>query len=263
MLKISLITVCFNSARHIRECIESVLEQEGALIEHIIIDGGSTDGTLEILDQYADRLSLVVSEPDEGIYNAMNKGLSFASGDIIGILNSDDVLMPGALIAVSKIFYSSNIDFSYGSALLIDEQGRTYGITSPLTWDSLFRRRYLEMPFPHQSVFVRRSTYERLGYFDERFSLSADYDFVLRLLSSKSIGAEVKIPLAKFRLGGVSGGFGTLMDTQRVLKKHSVTMLYRKHILLRSVASKLAARFLPKTVRDIVKRFRQSKNVYY
>lgn len=263
MLKISIITVCFNSARHIQECIESVLLQKGMLIEHIVIDGGSTDGTLEILDQYSDVLSMVVSEPDGGIYNAMNKGLCLASGDVIGILNSDDMLAPEALIAISRIFESSSIDFTYGPALLIDGHGRTYGVTSPLTWDALIRRRYLEMPFPHQSVFVRRSSYERLGYFDERFSLSADFDFVLRLLQSQSVGEELKIPIAKFRSGGVSGGLGTLMDTQKVLKKHSVSLCYRRYILLRSLASILAARFLPATVRNFIKRFRQSKNVYY
>ena len=263
MLTISIITVCFNSAKHIEECIESVASQRGPLIEHIIIDGGSTDGTLEILNQFVDCLSILVSEPDKGIYNAMNKGLALASGDVIGILNSDDILVPGALISVAKAFDSPDIDFSYGSALLIDELGTTYGVTRPLPWDSLLKRGYLEMPFPHQSVFVRRETYQRLGGFDEKFPLSADYDFALRLLLSESMGQEVEKPIAKFRSGGVSGGWRTLMDTQRVLEKHSVGFLYRGYILLRSTASILAMKLLPKTLINTIKRYRKSKNTYF
>ena len=122
VMKVSIITVCYNSAKTIKRTIKSVAEQDYEEIEYIIIDGGSTDGTLDIIDRYKDKISVLVSEPDEGIYDAMNKGIARATGDIIGFMNSDDWYADGAIVAIAEAFKKTEAEIVYGKTI-ISENG--------------------------------------------------------------------------------------------------------------------------------------------
>jgi len=203
-MKVSIITVCFNSDSTIEHTLQSVFSQDYSNIELIVIDGASTDGTLEIIDKYRDQIGSFVSEQDNGIYNALNKGIKLASGDIIGLLNSDDFYANEKVISsVVDSFRSSGIDAVYGD---LDYVGRIDTSRIIRKWRSieymkgLFLRGW--MP-PHPTFFVKRDVYERLGVFNESLSLSADYELMLRFIHKH--GIELKyIPkvLVKMRVGG-------------------------------------------------------------
>ena len=146
----------------------------------IVIDGNSTDSMISILKSNSDTITRWISEPDSGIYFAMNKGISMSNGDIIGILNSDDILYPSCEFCC----FSSqpNGGYTCGPIDLIDRSGGIYGKSTPLSYRRQISRRFLEMPCPHQSVFVTKDIYLTYGTFDTNFPLSADYDLILRFM---------------------------------------------------------------------------------
>lgn len=203
MLKVSIVTVVYNDQKFIENAIESVFSQTFPNIEYIVIDGGSTDGTLDKIKKYSDRISKIVSEKDKGIYDAMNKGITLASGDIVGILNSDDIYAyDGVIDDVVKAFQDSNSDCSYGDLAYVDQNiTKTVRLWKSCPYkENLFSKGW--MP-PHPTFFVRRSFYEKLGGFDLRFSLAADFELLFRFLHKGGLRAEY-IPrvLIKMRLGG-------------------------------------------------------------
>ena len=243
-IKISIITVCFNSAGTIEDTIKSVAEQTHVDIEHIIVDGCSTDGTMEIVNRHREHLSKVVSEPDHGIYDAMNKGLALASGDVIGFLNSDDLFANTAALAlVAKAFEDPTIDACYADLVYVAEHDLSKVVRY---WKS---KNYREGQFSvgwmpaHPTFYVRRSVYERLGGFDLQFSLQADFELTMRFLEVHRI-KSLYIPrvLVKMRLGGATNKSlhnvlqGNL-EAYRACKKHglAVTPLF----MLRKVLSRL------------------------
>ena len=181
-MKVSIITVCLNSEKTIENTIQSVLFQSYKNIEYIVIDGNSTDNTKSILDKYADFISTVVSEPDKGLYDAMNKGLKLATGDVIGILNSDDLYKD--LFVVEKVIkqFDEQADAVYGDIVYVDKNDITRIVRY---WRSGLFKRY-KMKFgwmpPHPAFFVRRTIYERYGEFNTAFKNSADYELMLRLI---------------------------------------------------------------------------------
>ncbi len=206
MRTISIITVCFNSAETIRETIESVLSQDYQNIEYIIVDGLSTDGTQEIVKSYGNRIAKFISEKDKGLYDAMNKGIDMASGDIIGILNSDDLYVnPGILSKVVQIFDAKNVEAVYGDLVYF----RTGSPEKPVRYYaggefSLKRVSYGLMP-PHPTFFIVKSCYQRFGKFDTHYTLSADFDLILRLLGVHQVAfAYLPEVLVKMRMGGKS-----------------------------------------------------------
>lgn len=186
-LKISVVTPSLNQGEFIERTIRSVLEQRGDFdLEYLVCDGGSTDGTLEILERYADRVRFVV-EPDTGQANAVNKGLRAVSGDVLGWLNSDDLLLPGALARVADAFRaSSELLWLHGRCEIVDEEDR------PIRrWLSAYKdyrcRRYsreallVENFVSQMTVFWRRAAQERVGVLDEALRYTFDYDLWLRL----------------------------------------------------------------------------------
>ena len=181
-MKVSIITVCLNSEKTIENTIQSVLFQSYKNIEYIVIDGNSTDNTKSILGKYADFISTVVSEPDKGLYDAMNKGLKLATGDVIGILNSDDLYKD--LFVVEKVMkqFDEQVDSVYGDIVYVDKNDITRIVRY---WHSGLFKRY-KMKFgwmpPHPAFFVRRKIYERYGEFNTNFKNSADYELMLRLI---------------------------------------------------------------------------------
>ena len=174
---VSVVTVVKNGAAHLTQCIESVLTQSWPGIEYIIIDGGSTDATLDIIRTYDDRLAFWVSEPDQGIFDAMNKGIGLATGELIGLLNADDWYEPGAVEAAATALLERGLrGVYYGDKYLVQvDMGRVYEMPASLEF-------WRGMNVCHQAMFVHREVYERLGGYDLRYRLAADFDFLVRAL---------------------------------------------------------------------------------
>ena len=205
-MKVSIITISYNSAETIQDTIESVLAQDYADIEYIIVDGASSDGTMEIIKKYQDRIAKVICESDSGIYDAMNKGLKLATGELIGILNSDDVYKDSKVISdVVSTVQDSNSDALYADLVYSDRNDLT---RVKRYWRSgQFRKNSFKwgwMP-PHPTFFVKRSVYERYGYFNTSLKTSADYEIMLRFLFKEGISVSyLDRVITIMRMGGQS-----------------------------------------------------------
>lgn len=205
-MMISIITVCFNSAKTIEETIQSVLNQNYNNIEYIIIDGGSTDGTLSIIERYRDKIAKVVSEPDDGIYDAMNKGISLSQGDIIGLLNADDLYAhAGVLSTVAKAFEEHAVQACYGDLLYFSSDAPDKTVRYWRAGEFMSGQFAKGWNPPHPTFFVRRENYARLGMFDTSYRMGNDIELMMRFLEKHKIQSTY-IPelLVKMRLGGVS-----------------------------------------------------------
>ena len=205
-IRVSIITVVYNGAENIEDSIRSVIGQTHDDIEYVIIDGGSTDGTLDIIKRYGRNIAKVISEPDNGIYNAMNKGLEVVSGDVIGILNSDDLYADRTVIEnVVGYISEKNVDSCYGDLIYVDRQNTNIPVRHWKSGEFLKQRfRSGWMP-PHPTFFARRDIYEKYGIFNETFPIAADYELMLRLLYKHGIStAYIPKVLVKMRTGGSS-----------------------------------------------------------
>lgn len=205
MSSISIVTVCLNAERHIASCLDSVAGQTVAA-EHIVVDGGSTDRTLAILQASGNSRVSVVSEPDDGMYDALNKGIARASGDIVGLLHADDYFAGDSVLArVQSSFADPAVASCYGDLEYVDNEPPNKVVRY---WRSggFSKKRFLWgwMP-PHPTFFVRREVYERLGGFRLDLGTAADYELMLRYLYKHEIGARY-IPevLTRMRVGGQS-----------------------------------------------------------
>lgn len=205
-LKISVITAVFNNRQTIAAAVDSVLSQACVEVELLVIDGGSTDGTLDVLQAYGDRLSVLVSEPDEGIFDALNKGILLSTGDVVGFLHSDDMFADErVLMRIAEAFVAPDVGAVYGDLLYVRRNAPDVVVRY---WRagkfSQTRLKWGWMP-PHPTFYVRRSVYQRLGVFDLRYRIAADYDTILRFLGKGKIRVDY-IPevLVRMRLGGTS-----------------------------------------------------------
>jgi glycosyltransferase involved in cell wall biosynthesis len=220
---ISIITVCYNAEKYIEQSIQSVLQQTYPHIEYIIVDGGSKDNTLSILRSYQDRISRLVSEKDEGLYDAMNKGLQLASGEYVLFLNADDQLY--APDVLEKVFNAcNNADVYYGEVAFMNETGNITGLRSQhtphkvperLSWKSLRNG----MTVSHQAFIIRRSL--ALPY-DLQYKVCADIDWMIRCLKNCTSSCNVHLIISKFRMGGSSKQRQQLAWKERylILQKH-------------------------------------------
>ena len=206
-MKISIITATYNCASVVEYCLASVAEQSHEDIEHIVIDGVSSDATLEVLQKHQFKITKIVSEPDDGIYDALNKGIACASGDVIGFLHSDDVFTSKDVLEnVASMFKADDsVSAVYGDLVYVHESTPNRVIR---TWrSSPFSPHLLKLGWmpPHPTLYVRREWYERIGGFDKRYFISADYFSVLQLFSQSNFSA-VYLPevMVKMRLGGAS-----------------------------------------------------------
>lgn len=199
----SIITITFNSREYLAETIESVLSQDFAEFEYIIVDGGSTDGTLEIIRRHAaaDPRIHWISEPDNGISDAFNKGIRMAQGEIVGILNSDDTYAAGALGVVAVAFAAEPAcDVVHGDMLRFQGTTPLFRL-KPAPVDE---RVWHDMPVNHPATFVRRAVYERVGLFDTRLKVAMDYELVLRQYRAGCRFSYLDRVLANMRYGGAS-----------------------------------------------------------
>ena len=205
MINTTIVTTVLNGHRTIRDCIESVRDQ-GITVEHILIDGGSTDGTLEIIEEYRPHLAKILTEKDKGIYDGMNKGLAFATGEIVGILNADDMYAHrDVLKKVISCFDNPTVESCYGDLIYVDAED-TARITR--MWRAghyNVRRFYWGWMPPHPTFFVRKKEYDKYGIFNLDLGSAADYELMLRFLVKYRI-SSVYIPdvLVKMRDGGRS-----------------------------------------------------------
>lgn len=216
-MKLSIITATYNAADTLRTCLECVKAQRVPSIEHILVDGCSIDSTMRIAEEYRANLAQIISEPDQGIYDAMNKGILLATGEVIGILNSDDFYPdPETLTRVAKVFTDSEVEACYGDLLYVKKSGEKKngdwsGRNNYKTvryWKAgnySVEKFYWGWMVPHPTFFVRRSVYERLGLFSLELGSAADYEIMVRFLVKNRI-KTVYIPevLVKMRTGGVS-----------------------------------------------------------
>ena len=205
-IKISIITVSFNSVITIRDTIESIISQDYNNIEYIIIDAGSKDGTLDIIKEYEEHISYFISEADNGIYDGMNKGIAAASGDIIGILNSDDFYPNSFVISnVASAFKKQGCDAVYGDLVYV----KFFDIDKIVRyWQSggysVYKIKNGWM-LPHPTFFVKKYLYEKYGYYDTDLKTAADYKMILKLLYKYNIKVfYIPMILVNMRMGGAS-----------------------------------------------------------
>lgn len=207
MIKISIITVVFNNETYIQDCIDSIKSQVFNNIEYIIIDGGSTDRTIEIIKNNLDSINLFISEPDNGLYDAMNKGIKFATGDVIGILNSDDLYFDESILSnIADCFIKNpNLDLIYGDLVYVKQNDVSKIVRY---WKSgKYHRNYFEygsVP-AHPTLFIAKRIYDEIDLFNLDYKLASDYEFMLKLFKKRSYNfLYLNKIFVKMRLGGVT-----------------------------------------------------------
>jgi glycosyltransferase len=221
-MKITIITCTYNSEKTIRDCIESVHKQSYPDIEHIIMDGASEDNTIDVVKSIPGRVSRIVSEPDDGLYHAMNKAINLANGEIIGILNSDDFYASPVIIErIINTFESTGCDSLYGNLdfLAADDPLKVirHWKSSPFTKGS-FKKGWHP---PHPTFFVRHEVYKKFGLFDTALSISADFELMLRFLEKHAISTHyIDETIVKMRYGGASTSSirGIILGNKNVLR---------------------------------------------
>ena len=237
--KISIITITYNSEKTLEETIKSIANQNYDNIEYLIVDGGSTDATLDIVKKYESAVTKYISEKDDGISDAFNKGIRMATGDIIGIINSDDMLYEGALKKLSDN-YSPEIDVFYGNALICDENGMEKHVLN--SCESLSDLTY-GFSIVHPATFVAKKAYEKYGLFDKNLRCCMDYDLLLRFYKAKATFKYIDENLAIYRMGG----------TNQKLRK--ITINESCYISIRHGGSKIKANAIKykKIIFDIIR----------
>ncbi|EIV8497161.1 glycosyltransferase family 2 protein [Vibrio vulnificus] len=204
-MKVSIITVCYNSESTIEDTIKSVAFQDYENIEYIIIDGGSTDNTNDIVKKYANNVDIYVSEKDDGLYDAMNKGVSLATGDIIGILNSDDFFISQS--SVSELisgFNHPNIDAVYSDLVYV--QAENTNKVTRLYSSKIFRESLIRfgLMLPHPTFYAKKSVYDECGFYKLNYRVAADFEFIARCVTNGKVFNRVPKVTVKMREGGIS-----------------------------------------------------------
>lgn len=256
-LKVTLITVSFNSIETIRDTIESVLSQTYKDIEYIIIDGGSTDGTLKIVSEYGNRISKVISESDSGIYDAMNKGIGLASGDIIGLLNSDDLYVSTTIIdEIVQVFNSSKSSCVFADLIVVNRQNISKTIRY---YDSSYfsppKFKYGWMP-AHPTFFTYRSVYERVGKYSLAYKIASDFEMLIRILYVEKFSyAYYPKIIVKMRYGGISSsGFRrSFLLNSEIVKACRANGIYTNFLML---SLKLPKKFF-EYIKGVLSRYSQ------
>ena len=237
-MKITVITVCYNSEATLQKAIDSVASQTWPSIEHIVIDGASRDATLSILASNESKIACLISEPDSGVYDAMNKGLQRATGDIIAFLNSDDVYSDfHVLETVANAMQAQGLDALYGDVEFFHASAPAKVVR---TYDSgRFRASRIAwgwMP-AHPALFVRRSIYERFGYFREDYRIAGDYEFVARIFKNDQIkSSHLASVLVRMQTGGLStaGLRATYLLNKEILRACRENGIYSNWLMVLS-----------------------------
>ena len=218
-LKISIITVSFNSVETIRDTIKSIISQDYENIEYILIDAGSTDGTLDIIKEYEGYINYFSSEEDDGIYDGMNKGISVASGEVVGILNSDDFYPNSYIVSnVARTFEKRNCDAVYGDLVYVKFYDTDKIVRYWQSGNYSVKKIKNGWMLPHPTFFVKREMYEKYGYYNTELKSAADYEMILKLLYKQNINVfYIPMNLVKMRMGGKSNA--SIMNRIRANKE--------------------------------------------
>ena len=225
-MRVSIITTCYNREKTIAQAIESVLSQDYPDIEYIVVDGGSTDNSFKIVRSYGSQICKAVSERDGGMYEAINKGIKMTTGDIVGLLHSDDFLIHNHIISeIVERFKQTSADIVYGDGLFVDAHQTDKVIRD---WRSGNYRRWKVrlgwLPL-HPTVYIKRSVMEQYGLYDERYQIAADSDFLVRYLYKANLKVEY---LGKYVVRMRMGGLSTDSQKRKAMWKEDVEM-FRKN----------------------------------
>jgi len=247
-MKVSIITATYNSAENIATALNSIASQTYLNIEWVVIDGGSNDNTLEIIKQNYSRDLKIISEKDHGIYDALNKGIKLASGDIIGFVHSDDFLASPEIISeIVQTFRDRTVDGVYGDLEYVSKTDITKRIRfwkSEQFFSKLLRKGWMPA---HPTLFLRSKVYQKHGHFNLKYRIAADYDFILRVFSDSSLSFKyMPEVLMKMRVGGASNRSlknikQKSMEDLRALKTNKITNPYS--VLLQKNLSKISQFF--------------------
>lgn len=243
-MKISIITVCFNSEKTIRDTIESVLSQDYPEIEYLIIDGLSEDRTMNIVSEYSNMISTIISEPDQGIYDAMNKGVQLSTGDIVGILNSDDVYAHSRVVSdLVRLLSDSKVDAVFGDLVIVDRDNitkivRIYSSNYFKKWKIRFG-----LMLPHPTFYVKRNIFDKFGCYKLNYRVAADFELITRFLHGGITFVRNPDVMVKMRQGGISssGIFGRIHQNFEIVRACRENGIYTNIFL---VAFKLPVKLL-------------------
>ena len=205
-MKVSIITSCYNRAATIRSAIESVLAQDYNDIEFIVVDGSSTDGSLDIIREYVDRISIIISEPDHGMYEAINKGIRVATGEIIGLLHSDDFFYDNGVIGrIVERMKRTHADFLYGDGLFVNPDDTNKVVRNWIGGGyRLWKVRHGWLPL-HPTCYIRRDVMTRLGLYNESYKIAADSDLLVRYMLTGGLTVTyLNEYVVRMRMGGLS-----------------------------------------------------------
>lgn len=203
-LKISIITVAYNSEATIRDTIESVISQSYSNIEYIIIDGKSKDKTLEIANEYRDKISVLISEQDKGIYDAMNKGIKLATGDVVGIINSDDIFFDVNSVKRIADAFAQGVDAVYGDLIYVSREDTAK--KSRVYSSKIFSKKTIRfgIMLAHPTFYVKKIFFEENGYYKTNYRVAADFELIARFITKGINAFYIPSYLVKMREGGVS-----------------------------------------------------------
>ena len=226
-MKITIITVCYNSESTIEKTFLSVKNQSYSNLEYIVVDGASSDGTVKIIEDYKDIISIYISEKDKGLYDAMNKGIALATGDIVGILNSDDIFSNEKVLENIAIFHEdNNIEASVGNITQFNNNGKIIRKYSAKNWEPM-KLKVGFMP-PHPAIFFKKSLFDKYGNYHLDFIIGADYELITRFFLKKKIKWLYSgITTTKMLTGGLSSsGYASYSLISKEIKKHSSEMIF-------------------------------------
>jgi glycosyltransferase involved in cell wall biosynthesis len=227
---VSIITICYNRSATISKAIESVLNQDHPNIEYIVIDGNSTDGTQDIIESYSDKISKYISEPDKGMYDAINKGLKLATGDVVGLMHSDDEFYDSTVVSkiVAKFENESETEGIYGNGIYVSNDAEEKLVRNRIggtyNFDNL-KSGWLPL---HPTVYFKKSLIEKYGVYDLNFKIASDTEFLLRYLFKYKIKLSyLDEYIVKMRMGGLSTSysraFEVLYEDYKIYKYHKLS----------------------------------------
>lgn len=256
-MRVSIVTVCFNSARTIDNTIRSVLDQTYDDIEFIIIDGNSQDETIDIIKRYANLVSMWISEPDKGLYDAMNKGITMATGELIGFLNSDDIFFSNTVVEEIVNFHRINkIEASVGNIIQHKHNGELVRFYSSNKWNpSKLSLGY--MP-PHPSIFMKRELFDKFGLYHLGFKIGADYELIVRFFLKNKVNWKFSgITTTSMLIGGLSSSG---ISSYRVITKEICKALTINNVIFSSFQIKI--RFLFKIMEYVKVKKKVEKKIF-
>ena len=242
---VSIITAVYNGEMFLEDTIQSVINQTYDNVEYIIIDGGSNDRTLDIITKYEQYIDYWISEEDKSMYDAMNKGIFLALGDIVGIVNADDYLYRGSLEKI-QLGFSDDVMFVYANLDIVGKENEFLSKSYSLGIDNIRFKLFRHMPFLHPTLFVKMQVFKEIGLYDVDYRLSADHDFTLRLVENNLKGKNLEFTSGAFRVGGKGGGIDSHKESHRLLINHNVNIflvyLNSAVLLFKSITRRLFLR---------------------